>query len=169
ASTSVGSNWSISPAGSLLFREVTPERTIFGRARFSSGLNNPKGALQLLTPRPAHLDACSTLQLHLVVAARSLVQHLHQVQTHDRRAVHSHEHRRVESILQRLQRFTQQQRTSAYIQLNVGSARKYVINVRNLHHAHLATHVYRNALEPPVPRSGGRLTLEQSGVHLEFS
>src|SRR5690348_6554338 len=67
--------------------------------------HHPQPPLHRLTPRPTHPEPHAISQLHLVIPARTLEQRVHEIESHDGRAMNAHEARGIEPLLECLHRF----------------------------------------------------------------
>src|SRR5215207_3639003 len=103
--------------------------------------------LELLATRPTHTQARPTLELHLVVPARAAVERVDEIDPYDDRAVDAQESLGIEPLLQRVDRFTNQIRPLARVQLHVRATRGDVLDLGDGHHAHLASHLHGDSLE----------------------
>src|SRR3954451_9266364 len=79
-------------------------------------------ALQLFTTRTAHAEPRSSAQLNFVISTRLAQQRLHQLQLHYRRSVNAQEDIRVEALLERLHRLTNEMHAIADVELRIGTA-----------------------------------------------
>ena len=115
--------------------------------RRSKSTRDAESAFELLAPRATYAEAGTALELNFIVAACTAMERVDEIDANDDRAVDAKESFWIESFLERMDRLTDQVGTFARVQLDVGTARGDVLDLRDRYHANFAAHFDCDALE----------------------